>query len=283
MEFYIIKLLHEYLKKKPLSKVTRKDYQNFINFRGKDASYNTVKRTHSYIQTAMKDALHDGLIDKDPTHNAVIYYENKPNNQRNHWNEQEFEELIKALRSEITLNNCMLIIQALTGLRIGEVYGLGWKDIDFENKTLSVNRGYDYLHEYDFTPGKNQSSIRKISISQDLINYLRQYKLKFIKYQPEYLFLNPLNRPEISCNGINKHLKKMFRECGIKELTSHSLRHTHCSVLLFNGLDIHYISKRLGHSNITETLKIYSHLLDEMKDKENEKALEVIENLGVQN
>lgn len=70
---------------------------------------------------------------------------------------KKFEELIKALRSEITLNNCMLIIQALTGLRIGEVYGLGWKDIDFENKTLSVNRAMTTCMNMTLLLGKTKA------------------------------------------------------------------------------------------------------------------------------
>lgn len=279
---YVVKLVHDHFKNKPLSKVTRKDYQVFLNKRGKGNGRDIVEKTNSYIKQAMADALHDGLIEKDPTYKALITYDNKPSSRLKYWNLDEFKKLMQALSYEVELKNAMLYLQGMTGLRIGEVYGLSWKDIDFKKKSLTVSRGYDHSRTLDFTEGKNRAALRTIVLDDQLIQYLKQYKLKYSKVHPNYLFLTPENKPGISYVGLMKHLKKVCRELEIEELSSHSLRHTHCSVLIFEKVDLHYISKRLGHSNLTETIKTYSHLIDELKQQENTKAIEALNNL-VQN
>ena len=74
-------------------------------------------------------------------------------------------------------------------------------------------------------------------------------------------------------------LKKACQQAGIKKITFHSLRHTHCSILLFQGINIHYISKRLDHSKVSITMDIYSHMLQEMDQRENKKATKVMGSL----
>ena len=80
----------------------------------------------------------------------------------------------------------------------------------------------------------------------------------------------------LTINAVNKRLKAYCNDLGIKEITSHALRHTHCSYLLAKGISIYYISKRLGHKNISVTTDVYSHLLEEQYKEENQKAVEII-------
>ena len=81
---------------------------------------------------------------------------------------------------------------------------------------------------------------------------------------------------ELTNNAVNKRLKVYCNNLGIKEITSHALRHTHCSYLLAKGISIYYISKRLGHKNISVTTEVYSHLLEETYKEEDEKATQII-------
>ena len=80
----------------------------------------------------------------------------------------------------------------------------------------------------------------------------------------------------LTINAVNKRLKAYCNDLGIKEITSHALRHTHCSYLLAKGISIYYISKRLGHKNISVTTEVYSHLLEETYKEEDEKATQII-------
>ncbi|MCZ0717870.1 tyrosine-type recombinase/integrase [Aerococcus kribbianus] len=273
---YDIKLVKDYFGKKKLTSITRHDYQNFLNMRGKNNGKDIVEKTHFRLKSCLKEALHDGLIKKDPSYNAVIKYDKKPSKKVKYWNKKDFTKLINYLKTDITPNNIMLYISALTGLRIGEVYGLSWKDI--KGNKLSVNRGYDYNRTFDFTNAKNESSIRTIVVTKEFNQIINQYKLKYQKKFPDYLFLQ-FNRPSISYNGLRKHLINVCKELEIPFINIHGLRHTHCSILIYEGMDIHYISKRLGHKSIAETIKTYSHIIDEHEQLQDSKIIEALESI----
>ena len=80
----------------------------------------------------------------------------------------------------------------------------------------------------------------------------------------------------LTINAVNKQLKQACNIHGIKQITSHALRHSHCSYLLSKGISIYYISKRLGHKNISVTTDVYSHLLEETYKEEVKKTVNII-------
>ncbi|MDR4648901.1 tyrosine-type recombinase/integrase, partial [Staphylococcus aureus] len=83
----------------------------------------------------------------------------------------------------------------------------------------------------------------------------------------------------INLQAINNALKSACRVNNIPIITSHALRHTHCSYLLAKGVSIHYISKRLGHKNIAITTSVYSHLLEEKFNEEDKKTTKILESM----
>ena len=85
----------------------------------------------------------------------------------------------------------------------------------------------------------------------------------------------------VSNNAVNKVLRKFCRKVGAIELTCHGLRHTHASILLYQGVNIKYVSRRLGHSDIVTTLQTYQHILDEMEQKESNAVNEVMKQMYV--
>ncbi|MEB8704686.1 site-specific integrase, partial [Bacillus cereus] len=101
-----------------------------------------------------------------------------------------------------------------------------------------------------------------------LQTYQKEHALKTgLRNTKNLCFIN--NQMEIiTNNAVNKVLKKICARCNVKPITCHSLRHTHASILLYNGVNIKYISRRLGHKDIVITLQTYSHVLDEMEQKE---------------
>lgn len=261
-----IELVREHFKGMKLKELTRKDYQAFLNKRGEGNGKDVVEKSHYYLKSCLKMALADGLIDNDPTFMAIIEYDNVYDDKVKAWSEKDSRLLNQHLLENMDMKNLMLYIALNTGLRIGEVYGLNYSDI--RKGLLYVNRGYDYVRSKDFTDGKNKSSIRAIVITDKLYELIMTYKLTTQKNGSHYPFLDKFNQPLISHNGLLKHLYKCCNTLGIEKLPIHSLRHTHCSYLLYQKMDINYISKRMGHSSIIETLKTYSHIIDELKQQQ---------------
>lgn len=222
---YDIKLVHQFFGKKKLKDITRNLYQDFLNERGEGNGKDIVEKTHGRIKSCMQDALHDGLIKKDPTYRAVIRYDIQNDDKLKYWSEKEFQKILQYLQGNMSQANLALYITALTGLRIGEVYGLSWDDIGKDK--LSVKRGFDYKTN-KFTDGKTKSSIRTISITDNLYKEIIKYKLNYQKTYNQYLFVS-MNRPFMTYNGLRKNLKRICNELKVENLTIHSFRHSHCS------------------------------------------------------
>ena len=103
------------------------------------------------------------------------------------------------------------------------------------------------VHTKKLKETKTASSNRKIKLDDHTINMLKEYKQQNKDRHPTFVFSDS-NRNHASNSAVNKALKKACQRAGIKKITFHSLRHTHCSILLFQGINIHYISKRHGKS-----------------------------------
>lgn len=150
-------------------------------------------------------------------------------------------------------------IQVNTGLRIGELLALTFKDIN-ENE-ININKIIYNKKLYNFT--KTNTSKRKIIINNELKNFIK--KMEKTSKNKNFLFLTKKN-DFFSCSRIDIELKKYKK---IK-LSSHIFRHTHASLLIEKGIPIDVISRRLGHNDIKITKEIYIHLTKKMKEKENE-------------
>lgn len=179
------------------------------------------------------------------------------------------------------LNHCcynFVNLALASGMRFGELCGLKWENIDFENCMINVKEqlltSNDRLQYFD-TP-KSRTSRRNISIDDNTISELKEFK----EYQQEYakilgdkfcnendlVFTNGFGKPMDRSNFVSYRFRKMLGAAGIpKGFTVHSLRHTHATLLLKNKVDLKAVSERLGHSSPDITLKIYYHLLGSME------------------
>ncbi len=147
----------------------------------------------------------------------------------------------------------------VTGARFTEIQKMKREDFNLPNNQVHI-------------PGtKTQTSDRVISMDHKTLSRVKN----FINRRPHdingYVFSE--HGTLITNNAVNKALKRACKQLNIKEITAHSLRHSLCSVLLHEGCSIHYISKRLGHKNINVTLSIYSHLLEETYQRDDEQAI----------
>lgn len=154
----------------------------------------------------------------------------------------EIENILKSIKNNTVRN--IAILQLNTGLRIGEVLALSPNDVDYKNKTITVNK--TKLENGQITPPKTLSSIRTIEVSDYILKILLDFSStsKFIfkvSYRTILNALQPLN------------------------INSHIFRHTHVALLIEQNVPIKVISERLGHSEISTTLNIYTHVTENMK------------------
>lgn len=154
----------------------------------------------------------------------------------------EIENILKSIKNNTVRN--IAILQLNTGLRIGEVLALSPSDVDYKNKTITVNK--TKLENGQITPPKTLSSIRTIEVSDYILKILLDFSStsKFIfkvSYRTILNALQPLN------------------------INSHIFRHTHVALLIEQNVPIKVISERLGHSEISTTLNIYTHVTENMK------------------
>ena len=148
-----------------------------------------------------------------------------------------------------------------TGARFGECLGLTWDCIDFDKKTIRIEKGFDYNYTNDFTEGKTKSSKRTIVVPQKLLDILST-----LPRNNEKVFTTITNE------AANKALKRALKQIGAsKQINFHGLRHTHASILLSQGVQLLSVSKRLGHADATITLKTYAHIIQEKELEDDEK------------
>ncbi|WP_255263172.1 site-specific integrase [Staphylococcus capitis] len=158
-----------------------------------------------------------------------------------------------------------IYILIITGGRFGEVQRLCTTDLNYRDCTIHL-------------PGtKTETSDRTVDVPPTDMKILQ----KTLAQMPVNLSTRLFNTGVslITHNAVSKVLQKFCLENKIGKYTLHSIRHTHCSYLLHNDISIYYISKRLGHKNIKTTMDVYSHLLDEIEQKEKNKAVKLLENM----
>lgn len=158
----------------------------------------------------------------------------------------------------------------LCGLRIGEARGLQWKDIDWDRKTIWINKQVQSINNYSSSyyvcNTKTDSSNRKIPLCDELYNDFKEY-YNFLSHYKNfnedfYCFGNDFGITPISYQQAQRRKGVVAEKAGIREIRLHDFRHSCASLLINNGANITIVSKYLGHSDINETLHTYSHMFE---------------------
>ncbi len=169
-----------------------------------------------------------------------------------------------------------------TGLRVGEVCGLQFKDVDIENGTISVNKIITRESSYKLDSKrktkisklrikepKTANSRREIPLSKDV---LHQYKILLKIVNPEcYVATNSETPTEP--RQMNIELKRILKTLGIEPIRFHDLRHTFATRCISSGIDEKTVSLLLGHSDVLTTLKLYTHVDHDSKKTAMDKLL----------
>ena len=246
-----------------ISNMNRIAYQQLLNDYAEYHEKQTTMDFHHQLKGAILDAVDEGFIERDPTRKAIIKGKPPAVKKIKYLNQFELHTLLTSLDLKDEINwDYFILLVAKTGMRFSEALALTPKDFDFAHQTLSINKTWDYKDNTGFLPTKNKSSVRKIQIDwQSVIQFS-----ELVKNLPEE---TPIFVKEKVYNStVNDVLARHCKSCNIPIISIHGLRHTHASLLLFTGVSIASVARRLGHSSMNTTQKTYLHIIQELENKD---------------
>ncbi|MDR2572430.1 MAG: site-specific integrase [Oscillospiraceae bacterium] len=273
-----LKQIKRYFGETPLSHLTATSYQQALNEYSITHSKLTVSCFHKQIHACLLDAIDEQIIKIDPARKAIIFGRTLEKEKVKCLDYDEWKTLVTITYNSRNIRGQIVYLSAVTGLRYAEVLGLTWDNVDFQNNKLTINKTWDYKYHKGFIATKNESSKRQIDIDDNTVAMLSR------------LFVQRTNDGEITSTqifrysegkqlysaNINRFLSQLCENIGIRKISFHSLRHTHASVLLYQGISLMAVSRRLGHSNTATTQNIYIHIIKEMENKEKSKIMQVL-------
>lgn len=252
----------------------------------KNYSKITIGHIMGTLNVILNDAKRQRIIEHNFASSEYITPLKKTGSEIVVLDDADAKRLKKALDEEKNIRwKVAIYIALLTGIRRGELCGLEWKDIDFDNQTMSISRAVREIpHKGLITKEtKTLSSTRVITIPQTLLGVLKEYydwyserKALFIDdwKNTDRLFIaddGRVMRP--SC--YKKWLRKILEKAGLKTVTLHSLRHTNITIQLTSGVDIRTVAARAGHSRTSTTTDIYSHFI-KSRDEHASKVIDAV-------
>lgn len=241
---------------------------------GAHLSGNTILHHHRLISCIMTTAVQWQVISSNPCarvkppkaeRKEAVYLDNK-----------QAMHLVELLEAAPHMYRTMVITLLYTGMRLGELCGLEWKDVDFDNHIIYIRRSSQYL------PGKgiftkepkNKTSIRANRYAAELFLLLRQHEQYQIterlklgdKWQDTDRLFTQWNGSYFLPGTLSNWFTDFIKTTDLPKVTIHSLRHTNATLLIAGGVDIRTVSKRLGHSQASTTMNIYAHALQSADD-----------------
>lgn len=254
------------LNNKELTKINKLDIQEKVDaFTKSGLNPNTITDYIRKLNTIFKAAKDEyNLISSIPTENLKIS-KNKTEISKRALNKVELINLFEDFKD--SKYYLLILIASTCGLRLGEILGLTWDNVDFKSQTLTINKQWKQVsvNKYDFGTLKSKNSNRTVPMPQITLKELK--KLKNIVNIDNRIF-NFKNTDSVSI-CLNRLLK-----IGGYDITVHELRHTYATMLISSGVDFKTAAKLLGH-NVEQTMKTYSHVNDDMMNR----ATNIIENI----
>lgn len=278
------KTILEHLGNMQLQKIELYHLQKFVSdLQNEGKSPKSLRHYYSILKMCFDDAIMCRHISLNPTRNLKL-----PSMRRKELNIMTKEEqlVFEGFMKKYRMGTAYIVL-VNTGLRAGELSGLTWKDVDFENKALYVRRGMQKITTYDddfnkvkrerkVTDVKTENSYRVVPMLDKVVRILQEYKKKVQAEQEElaelgegfkeddFIFKTKYNHPITSeylrktCQGICK--SNNFRKVGI-----HELRHTFATRSIEAGIDLRVLQEILGHASYSTTADIYVHILGQVK------------------
>lgn len=274
-----------------LKKITKKMYQDFlIDLSNDGLSTITIEGIHAAARMIFKRAMELDLLKADPTEYAklpkkqVTVEELESNAAPVKFMEKDQLKsfLLAAKQSDHFLDYPIFLLLAYTGIRVGELCALKWRDINFEEHTISITKTYynpsNKADQYMLLTPKTKTSVRTIDIDPEVLNELKRLRLRYKeikmergirKEEKDFVIMKTMPEwfgyPETT-NQIKYWMRRLLKVADLDEsLSPHSLRHTHTSLLAEAGVGLQEIMDRLGHKDDDVTKSVYMHCTKTMK------------------
>lgn len=260
-----------------LCNLDRVAYQKLINDYAKYHERQTTMDFHHQIKGSILDAVDEGLILKDPTRKAIIKGKTPSEKKPKYLNQFELHNLLTSLDLNDDVNwDWFILLVAKTGMRFSEALALTPNDFDFSKQIVSITKTWDYKGEGGFLPTKNKSSVRKVQLDWKTVMQFSQL-LKDLPCE-EPIFVKDKNK--IYNSTVNDVLFRLCKKAEIPTISIHGLRHTHASLLLYAGVSIASVARRLGHASMTTTQKTYLHIIQELENQDVDIVMRSLANLS---
>lgn len=236
----------------------------------------TIKHIHNIIKPALRQAVNEGLITKNPASDI------KPprivrTREARVLNKEQAGRYLETLKEHRLY--AAFLLEMTTGLRRGELIGLQWKDLDMEKLSIKIRRQVNRISQkdgstiLDYAPLKTPAAYRTIVLPSIAISELKRYKkfqavekLKAGKmYKDEDLLFCTPTGEKLDTRYLYRVHTKALKDAGIDHTAFHNLRHSVATLLLQAGESIKTVQDILGHSDAETTLNCYSHVIDEMR------------------
>lgn len=236
----------------------------------------SILKHHHLISTVLDQAEKEGQVPFNVAARADLPKQIK--HEPNYFQPEQIAAIRDALESESMKWKTIVHLFLITGARRGEILGLKWDAVDFDNNRIHIHNEIMYLPKvgiYEDTP-KSERSIRWVSLPVDTMKLLRQYKiwqtqerLRLGEYYDNSsgLLFTKDNGDPMHPDTVTDWLDKFSSRHDLPHINPHAFRHTMASMLYFNGMDSVSISRRLGHAQVSTTANIYAHVIEEADRK----------------
>lgn len=275
-----------------INALTSNDVQKMVNTILETKSYSTAKKAYNNLNACMELGVQRGEILKNPVKGVKLpSSKSKEKKEVTAYTPEEVASI--ATEAKRTYRNgapiyrygYLIILILNTGMREGEPLYLKWKDVDFEKRRIFIhgdvvevknrdrNAESSYICIEQETPKTNKST-RYIPLNDNAVEALENLR-KLIKDKDRVIATK--NHTVLSPRKVYRTMENILERCGITNKTNlvHALRHTFATTLIRNGVDIKAVSEILGHEDVSTTLKIYHHVIEEQKHS----AVTVLDNL----
>ena len=269
--------IKEHIGRMLLSEVKPIHCQDILNKMTPTYAESTVYQCRITMYVLFEAAVENDILGRNPVKKSVKVPPGRKAKEKRVLSVEEQKIFLDTAYGMSNYNQFAFLLQ--TGLRTGEMIGLRWSDIDFEEGVIHITRSMEYRHstgEWRIGPPKSKSGYRDIPITQECRRILLAQKakvkaLKIIsKDFADCVFLCRKGEPTKN-SAYDTSLFKLADKAGIERFSMHTLRHTYATRCIEAGMRPKTLQMLLGHSSINITMNLYVHVTDDEKKKEVEK------------